>query len=178
MKFDIHDVGESDRERFVLGSSGAKKLFVFGVNPSKANKDKHDTTITKVERFAMRWKFDGFVMLNIYPQRATNPSKLDLHPNGNLVRQNLESICSQVQNESNLQIWAAWGDLVCSRYYLRTCLSEIASELKQFNPIWKQCGWPTKRGHPRHPSRLAYTEEFSKFDIFEYLNDKQRVIWK
>jgi hypothetical protein len=171
VKFDIHDENENGRERFILGSFGATKLFVFGVNPSKANKEKSDTTITKVETFSRNLGFQGFVMLNIYPQRATNPDELNLDPNDNLVGRNTKIIRSQIQNGSQPQIWAAWGNLIRSRNYLWDCLSKIAEELKQFNPIWKHCGQPTKPGHPRHPSRLAYKEEFSKFDIFEYLKE-------
>jgi hypothetical protein len=161
MMFDIHDSKENNQERFVLGSSGTNKLFAFGVNPSKANKDKSDTTITKVGRFSTHLKCDGFVMPNIYPQRATNPHKLHTNPDGNLVGRNKKVICSQIQNESQSQIWAARGDLICSRDYLWDCLSRIVEELNQFDLIWKHCGEPTKLGHPRHPSRLAYKEEFS-----------------
>jgi len=140
MMFDIHDGEENDRERYVLGSSGANNLFVVGVNPGKANEDESDTTITKVGKFATNLKCDGFVMLHIYPQRATNPDKLHPNPIGKLVGKNAKVICSQVQGERQPQIRAAWGDLICCRNYLWDCLSSIVEKLNQFDPIWKQCG--------------------------------------
>ena len=76
MKFDIHDKTESEEKRFILGTSGQPKLFVFGVNPSIANKEESDTTITKVETFSRNNGFFGFVMLNLCPLRSTNPNEL------------------------------------------------------------------------------------------------------
>jgi hypothetical protein len=177
VKFDIHDKVEGDQKRFILGLSGAPKLFVLGVNPSAANKEKSDTTITKVATFSSNLGFGGFVMLNIYPQRATSPGGLHLNSDSKLVDQNKEVICSLMRGKNQMKIWAAWGNLIVSRNYLWDCLEELADELKEFNPIWKHCGKPTNMGHPRHPSRLAYKENFFEFDIFEYLKEK-RILTK
>ena len=69
--------GDENEFRFSLTKEGNKKLVVFGVNPSTANEQTADLTITKVMGFADRNGFDGFIMLNLYPQRCTNPADLD-----------------------------------------------------------------------------------------------------
>jgi hypothetical protein len=177
VKFDIHDSKENDQTRFKLGVSGSPKLFVLGVNPSTANKEKSDTTITKVETFSRGAGFSGFVMLNIYPQRTTNPDELHSKVESKLVELNRKAICSLINGQNQPQIWAAWGNLILSRDYLWNCLEMFANEIEEFHPIWKHCGEPTEKGHPRHPSRLSYKKEFFKFNISEYLK-KRRIIEK
>ena len=64
------DIYEGDENnRFVLGLKGKNPFIVFGVNPSTADKKNSDRTISKVIRFAKRYKCDGWIMLNVYPQR-------------------------------------------------------------------------------------------------------------
>ena len=176
MKFNIHDNIENDQNRFVLGCSGSPTLFVLGINPSTANKEKSDATITKVANFSKQIGFNGFVMLNIYPQRATNPDELHPKVDSKLVAQNEITICSIIPKTRHPQIWAAWGDSIRKRDYLWDTLFNLAKKLEeQFHPIWKHCGTPTKLGHPRHPSRLAYKEKFFEFKINDYL-DKKRIV--
>ena len=67
--------GNANKFRFSLTKEGDRKLVVFGVNPSTANEQIADLTITKVMGFAERNGFDGFIMLNLYPQRCTNPRR-------------------------------------------------------------------------------------------------------
>lgn len=77
-----------DRERssrFVLGNEGSRKLFVVGLNTSTADLYKSDLTVTKVRRImkkkGLKGKFfDGFVISNLYPLRATNPACLPQYP--------------------------------------------------------------------------------------------------
>jgi hypothetical protein len=177
VKFDIHDNKETSQTRFKLGISGFPKLFELGVNPSMACKDKSDTTITKVETFSSGIGFSGFIMLNVYPQRTTNPDELHSEAESEFVEQNRKIIYSLINGQNQPQIWAAWGNLILKRDYLWNCLKTLADEIEQFHPIWKHCSEPTKLGHPRYPSRLTYKKEFFKFDIPEYLK-KRRIVEK
>ena len=63
-----------DTERFILGESGANPIICFGINPSTANDIKYDPTILKIRKIASENNCDGWIMLNLYPQRATNPN--------------------------------------------------------------------------------------------------------
>ena len=66
-----------DKARFILGQSGANPIICFGINPSTANDMKDDPTILKIKKIASENDCDGWIMLNLYPQRATNPN--DMH---------------------------------------------------------------------------------------------------
>lgn len=61
-----------DKVRYVLKKQGHNPLFVLGVNPSTADDVKSDHTITRVCGFAERMGFDSFIMINVYPLRATD----------------------------------------------------------------------------------------------------------
>tara|TARA_R110000787_G_scaffold42161_3_gene103679 strand:+ start:2785 stop:3021 length:237 start_codon:yes stop_codon:yes gene_type:complete len=74
--YDLYQCNSDDSARFILGKNGARKLFVVGLNPSTANKEKSDTTVAKVETVARNNGFDGFVMANLYPLRSTDPNEL------------------------------------------------------------------------------------------------------
>ena len=171
----MHDLQKDSRERFVFGKSGQTKLIVSGINPSTANQDEADQTITRVSEFTRCRGIEGFVMLNLYAQGATSPTDLHLTRDTKLVKCNLRAIRYQVRGMRQPRVWAAWGNLIGGRTYLWDCLSEILDKLSPFNPIWEYCGAPTKLGHPRHPSRLAYGENFSEFSVSEYLQVKRIV---
>lgn len=51
-------------------------------HPSIAEPGKLDRTLQTVERVALRNGFDSWIMLNVYPQRATDPNEIhgDLDP--------------------------------------------------------------------------------------------------
>ena len=84
--------GNANEFRFSLTKEGDRKLVVFGVNPSTANEQIADLTITKVMGFAEGNNFDSFIMLNIYPQISTDVKNLHLEFNPNIHLKNLEHI--------------------------------------------------------------------------------------
>ncbi|MCU0971806.1 MAG: DUF1643 domain-containing protein [Gammaproteobacteria bacterium] len=47
-----------------------------GLNPSTATRDKSDPTAAKVERVARAHGYDGFVLVNLCPVRATDSRTL------------------------------------------------------------------------------------------------------
>ena len=65
-------LGNSE-ERYLLGQPGKNNLLVFGVNPSTASAGENnlDPTIRKVRKVAEAEGFDGWIMVNLYPKRAT-----------------------------------------------------------------------------------------------------------
>ena len=87
----IYETDSENTARFILGNKLEKPLFVVGLNPSTANEKVPDPTIRKVMGFAERKGFDSFVMLNLYPQRATNPNDLHQDIDNNLLSENLKA---------------------------------------------------------------------------------------
>ncbi len=102
--FDIYKCNNLDTARFTLGKNGTNKLFVLGLNPSTANKDESDPTLTRVRKVSENNGYDGFVMLNLYPLRSTDPKKLPTRANKKLLENNIKEIVSVASEEK-----AKWG---------------------------------------------------------------------
>lgn len=163
-------INEDNSARFVLGKYENKPLVIFGINPSIATKDKNDNTISIVEHISSLRKCDGYIMLNLYPLRAT---KID---------ENYDSVCNDSISNENLkyiedripegaEIIAAWGGMITARDYFISILNQINNIVKKKNAKWIALSI-TKKGHPHHPIRLSYEKmTFEPFDVDNYLSN-------
>lgn len=177
--YDLYECNEKDTARFILGRSGTNKIFIVGLNPSTADKENSDTTVAKVYKVSQNKNFNGFVMTNLYPLRSTDPKSLPKEVDIDLIKLNIENIIQFAKSEKNPIFWAAWGEEIMSRNYLMESLKQLSNELEKINVKWVNYGDLTKYKHPRHPSRLSYSWEFSEFDISEYFNRyTQQIIGK
>jgi hypothetical protein len=166
--YDIYSNARNDSWRFTLGKSGRRKLLTIGLNPSTATKEKSDTTVAKVAGVAQRNGFDGFVMLNLYPVRSTDYNDLPLVAESDAFQENISRIEKIVSSESAPVIWAAWGESIMAReFFVQACL-ELSRRLMSLGASWRHFGPLTVSGHPRHPSRLNYSWQFSPLDIASY----------
>ena len=168
--FDVYQASSDNCQRYVIGKSGARPLHVIGLNPSTANQNKSDTTITKINNFSIQNKYDGFLVYNLYPIRATNPDNLPARYNAKVIHNNAKIIFDYISDSNQMDIWVAWGQMINKRSYLIKSLSEIMIRLKSLDPNWIMIGSATKSGDPRHPSRISYKKRFSSFDIHQYMN--------
>jgi len=168
-QIDLYKNGNDNSLRFVLGSKGLKPLIVIGLNPSTADESKPDMTISKIIGFATRHNFDGFIMLNLYPQRATCPDDLDSNINVKIHKENITAIIECLKDLKEINILAAWGEPIKKRDYLKQCISDIYNSLSHFSINWLQIGEMTASGHPRHPSRAAYEFGLITMDIKGYI---------
>nr|WP_288934780.1 DUF1643 domain-containing protein [uncultured Allomuricauda sp.] len=155
--------------RFALGIEGKKTLCILGVNPSIADEREPDYTLKKVMGFVQQNGYDSFVMLNVYPERATNPSDLSPDINLRLASENTHHIKSLIRNLENPHLLPAWGETICERDYLMDCLHEIERALQKIQIKWMKLGEYTLTKHPRHPSRAPYKTPFTSFDLKVYL---------
>jgi serine/threonine protein phosphatase 1 len=155
--------------RYCLSSKCSRPLIVFGVNPSTADNTKSDHTISRVIGFAKRLGFDGFIMLNIYPVRATNFYNLPKTVDESLHAENLRVIRDTISQYDRPTILMAYGDHIAERPYLRECFRDILSVLETFNLDYIQFGDLTNNGYPRHPGRISYNIEIKPFDKSKYL---------
>jgi len=161
-----------NKYRYALGTKGENTLYCIGVNPSTATPEQYDPTIMRVSHIAKKAGFDSFVMLNIYPLRATNPD--DLPENRDIPKhnKNMEVILDLIKDGSTL--WAAWGDLIHKREYLSSIRDTIFWLVKMYRKDihWVKMGELTKSGNPRHPLYLKY-QPFSKLYIEGEKNDSK-----
>lgn len=169
MKYEnIKMVGDNDTVRYALRKDGEKLLVVIGINPSTANDDRPDSTMTRVLGIAERNGYDGFIMLNIYPQRATNSANLSHECDSAIHQENLRQIKNALSGIDHPDVLLAFGDNIGKRPYLKTCLRDIVSVISEHNPHWLQLGTPTGKGNPRHPL-FGCNRSIEDFDINAYL---------
>lgn len=163
--YDIYRNDRKDEWRYTLGKAGRTPLLAIGLNPSTATQEKADTTVAKVERVALNNGYDGFVMLNLYPIRATDYRNLPAEVNPTAFAKNLDVIEEVVSAQQNPVIWAAWGSSVEYHRYFIDARDQLVDRLAKYKAKWLRFGDLTTDGHPRHPSRLAYDWKFAPYAV-------------
>lgn len=177
----IYDVTSDNRYRFVLGQprlfidnwkpdAKLNVLICFGINPSTAEPYNLDNTLKSVVRIARNNRYDGWIMCNIYPQRATNPNDLDRESEPAMYRRNIVAIKELYEKYPNADLWAAWGTLITKRDYLHRSLYDINLSLRLVNPDaeWITFGERSQDGHPHHP---LYLRQDSEKEWFRHMSE-------
>ena len=88
----LYRTNENNSASCVLGPINEEKgrtLLCFGINPSTARPECLNNTIRKVIKISKNNGYPNWIMLNIYPQRATDPNDLHLTLNQKLRAENL-----------------------------------------------------------------------------------------
>lgn len=163
--YDIYHPDQNNLWRYTLGRSGSNPLLVIGLNPSTATPEKLDPTVTRVAKVAQQCGFDGFVMLNLYPVRATKPNDLPPKADPIAYERNLEEIEKVVAQYPSPTIWATWGESVVNRPYLLQARDALHKRLQSHTPQWRRFGDLTASGHPRHASRLNYAWTLEPYEL-------------
>ena len=155
--------------RYVLGTKGKRTLICFGINPSTAKPDNLDNTLKSVERLSLYNGYDSWIMLNVYPQRSTDPDGIHNVIDKKIHNKNLHYI-KQILSGDIRDIWIAWGTIIERRAFLYNCLFDIYSMLKKYNCRYYSIGKISKQGHPHHPLYLRSDLSKEKFDIDLYIS--------
>lgn len=104
-------------------------------------------------------------MLNIYPQRATNPNNLHLQCDKNFIATNMLIIENMMKKYQNSDVLLAYGNLIKKRTYLKDCLDSIINELvDSFNKQLKIIKL-TKKNNPIHPLYQSDTSSLYDFNF-------------
>jgi len=120
------------------------------LNPSTADQDEDDATIRKCIGFAKEHHFGAILVVNLFAAVKTDPRallKLD-DPVGLHADAYLERALDLAGHGAH--VVAAWGDV----HRLLGRRAELWSE--PLRAMHARCLGKTRRGSPRHPSRLAY----------------------
>ena len=163
----IYTPSPDNSARTLLGTHGQHPLVCVGINPSTAAPGDLDRTVATVERVAERDGFDSFVMLNVYPQRATNPSDMHTAVDLELHAWNMRSIEGFV-NGRTLEVWAACT-LIRKRKYLPHLLADIVALPELANVQWLSRGPRSKARHPHHRLYVRADALLDAFDVRAYL---------
>ncbi len=162
--YEIYHSDRNDQWRYTLGTTGKRPLITIGLNPSTATREKLDPTVIRVQKVAQQCGFDSFIMLNLYPERATNPQGLPPKASPAAYKRNLEAIEETVAQYKSPTIWAAWGESAALRPYLPQARDELFARLAPYRPRWRRFGELTATGHPRHPLYLSYSWTLAPYE--------------
>lgn len=162
----IYEHSPNGDARFVLGVVGQNPLVCFGINPSTAKPGDLDPTVTRVRNFAAAHGYDGWTMLNVYPQISTDPAGMHHYYDPQLKAENERHIAAAIQGRPTLL--AAWGRNMTRRLYLAELLRDILKLTDATKAQWLSLGAPLQDGHPPHPSRLRNATPLVPFDMSTY----------
>ena len=155
--------------RYILGTRGARPLICIGVNPSTAAPDDLDNTLKSVQRIADANGFDSFIMFNVYAQRATRPQDMERERNEALHRENMAAFEYVLRlSDGAPAIWAAWGNIIEMRGYLKDCVLDMIGLGEKYGARWYTAGKRSAKGHPHHPLYLRKDSALDPFDAKEY----------
>jgi len=162
-----------ETNRFALIQKGERTLYVICLNPSTANESKADATMKKVLGFASYNGYDGFVMLNLCPIRATKPNDLPLEMDERLHTRNLMQILFSMVSDPHPDILFAFGNNALMRDYLLQSFIDIVGVLKE-SCNYYQIGGLTIKGFPRHPLYAPYGA-FNAFQLDDFVKNTASI---
>ena len=150
--------------RFTLGEYDNvtyKTLICVGINPSTATPNNLDPTLKKVKAVALSHNYKNWIMINVYPQRATNPNNLHLNSNTQLHNDNIREIRYILNTFNNADILFAYGNLISKRAYLNDCLADVLGLISSVQFTGNlYCIKHTVKGNPIHPLYQKVTTAF------------------
>ncbi|MEF2920657.1 MAG: DUF1643 domain-containing protein [Acutalibacteraceae bacterium] len=151
--------------RFLLGKRGENPLVAICMNPSAAKDTSSDLTVNRIITISQKLRKDGWIVFNLYPERATDANKMDPFKQ-ELSDRNVKEIKKFLVENNIKEVWGAWGDdkklnqLIKGKQQLLTMIADIGVKVFYFGTL-------TRKGNPRHP-----LQRYEKWDLSkkEYLN--------
>jgi len=137
--------------RFILGKKGNNPLVAVCMNPSAAREEFSDMTINTVIRTSEKLGYGGWIVVNMYPERATDVNNMESFDE-KLHQENIEKIAELIDEFDVKQIWGAWGNL--KHKNLVKAKSDLMKLLLEKNVKVFHFGKLLKSGNPHHPLYL------------------------
>jgi hypothetical protein len=125
------------------------------LNPSTADENVLDPTVTRCVGYAKHWGYDALFVTNIFALRATDPR--ELYACADPVGPANDQWLRETADHAELVV-CAWG----THGKLNGRGLEVAEMLQQFKP---KCLGLTKHGHPKHPLYLRKDADLLDFRL-------------
>jgi hypothetical protein len=149
----------SQRFRYALwrtwANKGARYVNFVMLNPSTADAEVLDPTVTRCVKYSHQWGYDGVHVTNIFALRSTDPR--ELYAVTDPVGPSNDQFILETADRAALVV-VAWG----THGRFRDRGMEIAELLVPFKP--KHFGL-TRQGQPRHPLDLRSDADLIDFKI-------------
>lgn len=135
--------------RFSLGRKGTNPLVAICMNPSAARETSSDMTINRIIGVSRKLEMDGWMVFNIYPERATDASDMNSFDE-KLSEKNIRIIREFLILNNIKEVWGAWGNdqgliaLKNGKKKLLEMLDEIGVKIFYFGTL-------SKENNPKHP---------------------------
>lgn len=159
--------------RLVLAKYGSKMVVFVGVNPSVGIPNNLDRTLMRIDKIVTANHYDGWAMLNLYPQKSTSPELLHACRNKDLMERNFCMIDKVLRHismrQSEVHVCAAWGDLIQRRSYLKESIRRLYEIAEEYKAKWFRIGNLTKKRNPRHPLYVSDLK-LKSFGVGEYVD--------
>lgn len=121
-----------------------------GLNPSTADENKLDPTVTRCRNYAKSWGYGGFYMLNIFDYRSTDPFAMKALevPNSDHNDRYILETCKKSK-----KVVCCWGN-----HGAHMDRGDAVRQMLDANQIDKYAFALNKSGAPKHPLYLRKTE--------------------
>lgn len=134
-------------------------LAVVMLNPSTADASRDDQTITRLVHFATVAGYGGFVVVNRYAYRATEPAALMAYGSVNAIGPDNDNWIRIAIADRNVLV--AWG----ANWVAEDRLVEVEGLLLNHIITGRAfCLGYTKDGYPKHPARLGNDAAFEPWE--------------
>lgn len=114
------------------------------LNPSTADKRWNDPTVARCEYFADRWGFGGYVVVNVFSYRATDPRELLTVPNPAGLPRNATFLALAMREPGVVLAWGTHGGP-----WAQSFAASIPTLRQGMNPAL--CLGVNADGSPKHP---------------------------
>ncbi len=165
----IYQNTPDNNARFVIGTKGKNPLIVMSINPSVGSPTQTSPTLGTVRHIAADYGYDSWIILCLYPQRATHLDELDYMANPELVKENEKVINEVLAQYPHHKIWAAWGTHYKDRYFFPQLLEEIVKIADKYGDTWMHYGPLDEGGIPAYALYLDNGEGWYDFDVKAFL---------
>ncbi|MFI5336569.1 MAG: DUF1643 domain-containing protein [Opitutales bacterium] len=120
---------------------GDRLILWIGLNPSTADEQQLDPTLTRIRTFSQREGFDGFWMANLFGLRTPYPEEMMAAPDPVGPGNDAALLAAAARCERIVAAWGAGG-------FFQERADAVVRLLARYE-LW--CLGTTQGGHPRHP---------------------------
>lgn len=169
----IYQNSPDNAYRYLIGTVGDNPLIVMSINPSVGSPTQTSATLGTVRHIAHAYGYDSWIILCLYPQRATHLDELTEMADPEQIAKNNAVIKETLAKWPGRKIWAAWGTHYFDRPFFSECLADILKIADEYDESWMHYGTLDEDGAPRYCLYLEDGEGWYPFDAQAFLNKSQ-----